>query len=315
MNVAFQKIGIMSIGEMGFHWAKLLKSHGAEVFTYDKDRGEVSRRRAENAGVKSLPSMTALVREADLIVSIVVPFAAKRVAAKVAKAAVKAGRKDLLYLDANAISPMSADAIAKILVPAGVNFVDGCIIGAASKMGKGTIVYVSGPDAARLRDLESFDIPVKVLGPSTNQASAFKVVYAGLTKGLQGLFCELLMGARRFGLLNEIRAQYEESFPGLLDKISSSIVGLRIHAGRRAEEMDELERSFNHHNLKSYMAPAVRKVLQGIAALNVDRASDNGARTGDLIETLELFYEKGLLRSGPTATVSSRRALVNAENS
>jgi len=228
---------------------------------------------------------------------------------------VKAGRKDLLYLDANALSPMSADAIAKILVAAGVNFVDGCIIGAASKMGKGTIVYVSGPDAARLRDLESFDIPVKVLGPSTNQASAFKVVYAGLTKGLQGLFCELLMGARRFGLLNEIRAQYEESFPGLLDKISSSIVGLRIHAGRRAEEMDELERSFNHHNLKSYMAPAVRKVLQGIAALNVDRASDNGARTGDLIETLELFYEKGLLRSGSTATVSSRRALVNAENS
>ena len=83
--MAFQKIGIMSIGEMGFHWAKLLKSHGAEVFTYDKNRGEVSRRRAENAGVKSLPSMTALVREADLIVSIVVPFAAKRVAAKVAK--------------------------------------------------------------------------------------------------------------------------------------------------------------------------------------------------------------------------------------
>jgi 3-hydroxyisobutyrate dehydrogenase-like beta-hydroxyacid dehydrogenase len=315
MNLAFQKIGIMSIGEMGFHWAKLLKSHGVEVLTYDRDRGEVSRKRAENAVVKSLPSMTALVREADLIVSIVAPFAAKRVAAKVAKAAVKADRKDLLYLDANAISPMSADAIAKILIPAGVHFVDGCIIGAASKMGKGTIVYVSGPDATRLCDLESFNIPVKVLGTSTNQASAFKVVYAGLTKGLQGLFCELLMGARRFGLLNEIRAQYEESFPGLLDKISSSIVGLRMHAGRRAEEMDELERSFNHHNLKSYMAPAVRKVLQAIAALEVDQASDHGARTGDLIETLELFYEKGLLRSGSTGAVSSPRAIVTAENS
>jgi hypothetical protein len=25
--VSFQKIGIMSIGEMGFHWAKLVKSH------------------------------------------------------------------------------------------------------------------------------------------------------------------------------------------------------------------------------------------------------------------------------------------------
>lgn len=294
--MAFQKIGIMSIGEMGFHWAKLLKSHGVEVMTYDKDRGEVSRKRAENAGVVSVASMNALVNEAELIVSIVVPFAAKKVAAKVAKAARKTGRKDLLFLDANAISPMTADAIASVLAPAGVNFVDGCIIGGASRMGKGTMVYVSGPDAARMQALEAFNIPVKVLGPITNQASAFKVVYAGLTKGLQGLFCELLMGARKFGLLNEIRSQYEESFPGLLDKISGSIVGLRIHAGRRAEEMDELKRTFHAQGLNSFMAPAAQKVLQAIAALNVGQASESGGRQGDLAETLELFYERGLLQ-------------------
>jgi L-threonate 2-dehydrogenase len=313
--VGFQRIGIMSIGEMGFHWAKLLKSHGVEVMTYDKDRGEVSRKRGENAGVTSVGSMTTLVRDADLIVSIVVPFAAKRVAAKVAKAVKKSGRKDLLYLDANAISPMTADDIAKILIPAGVNFVDGCIIGAASKIGKGTIVYVSGPEAAQLQALETFQIPTKVLGTSTNQASAFKVVYAGLTKGLQGLFCELMMGARRFGLLNEIRAQYEESFPGLLDKVSSSIVGLRIHAARRAEEMDELKKTFNHHGMKSHLAPAVQRVLEAIAELNVGQASDDGARAGDLMETLELFYQNGLLRSGPMDVQLSPQALVNAPNS
>jgi 3-hydroxyisobutyrate dehydrogenase-like beta-hydroxyacid dehydrogenase len=294
--MAFQKIGIMSIGEMGFHWAKLLKSHGVEVLTYDKDRSELSRKRTANAGVKSMASMNALVKEAELIVSIVVPFAAKKVAAKVAKAAAKVGRKDLLYLDANAISPMTADAINSILTPAGVNFIDGCIIGSASRMGKGTIVYVSGPQAARMQELEAFNIPVKILGAQTNQASAFKVVYAGLTKGLQGLFCELLMGARKFGLLNEIRAQYDESFPGLLDKISSSIVGLQIHAGRRAEEMDELKRTFNTHGLDSFMAPAAQKVLRAIAALNLGQASDSGARQGELAEVLELFYQKGLLQ-------------------
>lgn len=297
--MGFQKIGIMSIGEMGFHWAKLLKSHGVEVLTYDKDRGEVSRKRGENAGAKSAASMAELVQTAELIVSIVVPSAATRVAAKVAEAAAQTGRKDLLFLDANAISPMTADEIAKTLAPAKVNFVDGCIIGSAAKMGKGTIVYVSGPDAARMQALESLNIPIKILGPNTNQASAFKVVYAGLTKGLQGLFCELFMGARRFGLLDEVRAQYEESFPGLLDKVSSSIVGLRIHAGRRAEEMDELKRTFNHHGLNSFMAPAVQKVLEAIAALDTGRASDDGARQGDLSETLELFYQKGLLRRNP----------------
>jgi 3-hydroxyisobutyrate dehydrogenase-like beta-hydroxyacid dehydrogenase len=294
--VSYKKIGILSIGEMGFHWAKLLKSHGVEVLTFDRDRGEVSRKRGENAGVKSVPSMAELVQSSELIVSIVVPSAAIPVATNVADAVNKSGRKNLLFLDANAISPMTADEIAALLDPAGVDFVDGCIIGSAAKMGKGTIVYVSGQQASRLKALESFNIPVKVLGPNTNQASAFKVVYAGLTKGLQGLFCELFMGARRFGLLKELSAQYEDSFPGLIDKVSSSIVGLRIHAGRRAEEMDELKRTFNHHGMESFMAPAVQKVLESIAALEIEKASESGARQGDLQETLELFYQKGLLQ-------------------
>ncbi len=294
--MAFQRIGILSIGEMGYHWAKILTSRGIEVLTYAKDRSETTRKRAENVGVKCVPSTATLIKDADLIVSIVVPSAAKRVATKVAKAAAKSGRRNLLYLDANAISPMTADQIGKILQPSGINFVDGCIIGSATKMDKGAVVYVSGPQAARIQELESYGFSVRVLGSTVAQASAFKVVYAGLTKGLQGLFVELLMGARRFGLLDEILKRYEESFPGLLDKVTSSIVGLRIHAARRAEEMDELKRTFGHHGMKAFMAPAVQKVLQSIAELDVGKASDTGAREGDLLETLELFFKKGLLQ-------------------
>jgi putative dehydrogenase len=297
--MAFQRIGILSIGEMGFHWAKLLKSHGVQVLTYDQGRSDVSRKRAENAGVTSLPAMTRLVDDADLIVSIVVPFAARRVAEDVANAVAQSGRKELLYLDANAISPMSADEIAGTLTRVGIRFIDGCIIGSAARVGKGTIVYASGPQADRIENLQSFGIPVRILGTGTNQASAFKVVYAGLTKGLQALFIELLMGARRFGLLDPIRSQYEESFPGLLDKVSSSIVGLRIHAARRAEEMDELKRTFSHYGMDAFMAPAAQSVLEAIAALAAGQASASGARAGDLSEVLELFYEKGLLQSSP----------------
>jgi 3-hydroxyisobutyrate dehydrogenase-like beta-hydroxyacid dehydrogenase len=304
--MAFQRIGILSIGEMGYHWARVLAGRGVKVLTYAKDRSETTRQRAEKIGVECVPSMESLVRDADLIVSIVVPFAAKRVANKVAKATAKSGRKDLLYLDANAISPMTADQIGKILQPSGVNFVDGCIIGSASKMDKGAVVYVSGPQAPMIQELEAFGFSVKVLGPTVAQASAFKVVYAGLTKGLQGLFVELLMGARAFGLLDEILKRYEESFPGLLDKVTSSIVGLRIHAGRRAEEMDELKRTFNHHRMKSFMAPAAQKVLQAIAALDVSKPSDSGAREGELLETLELFFGKGLLQKHKPSSAPGR---------
>ena len=294
--MAFERIGILSIGEMGYHWAKILTGRGVEVLTYAKDRSETTRKRAETVGVKCVPSTVTLVKDTDLIVSIVVPSAAKRVATKVAKAAAKSGRRNLLYLDANAISPMTANAIEKVLQPSGVDFVDGCIIGSATKMDKGAVVYVSGPQAAKIQDLEPHGFSVKVLGPTVAQASAFKVVYAGLTKGLQGLFVELLMGAKRFGLLDEILKRYEESFPGLLDKLTSSIVGLRIHAARRAEEMDELKRTFGYHGMKAFMAPAAQRVLQSIAELDVGKASASGGREGDLLETLELFFKKGLLQ-------------------
>jgi hypothetical protein len=255
--------------------------------------------------------LPALVKNADLIVSIVVPFAAIAVAAKVAEAAAQTGRADLLYLDANAISPMTAEQIGNTLASGGVEFVDGCIIGSASKIDKGAVIYVSGPRASRVEELQASGLTVKVLGPVVAQASAFKVVYAGLTKGLQGLFVELLMGARKFGLLDEITKRYEESFPGLLDKITPSIIGLRIHAGRRAEEMVELKETFNHHGMKAFMAPAAQKVLESIAALDVRKASESGAREGDLLQTLELFFAKGLLQESASGTSPRQVQAVN----
>jgi putative dehydrogenase len=304
--VAFAKIGIMSIGEMGYHWAKLLKARGAEVLTYDRDRSPVTQKRAENAGVKSTGSLAELCSSTDIIVSIVVPSAATKIAAEIAQAAVKTNRKNLIYFYANAISPMTAEAINSILTENSVNFVDGCIIGSASKMDKGSVVYASGAEADRILDLGRFGLSVQVLGTGTSQASAFKVVYAGLTKGLQGLFVELLMGAKRFGLLDEIIKRYDESFPGLLEKVSSSIVGLRIHAARRAEEMDELQRTYAHYGMQAFMAPAIQKVLGSIAELEIRETSEKGAREGDLMETLELFYQQGLLSNTRLASPAGK---------
>src|SRR5512134_1467992 len=109
--MAFQRIAILSIGEMGYQWARLLFSRGVEVLSYLKGRSEATHRRAAEAGVKVLPSMKQLVAEADLIVSIVVPFAAPRVAASLAKTLLKTPKQGVLFLDANAISPITAEEI------------------------------------------------------------------------------------------------------------------------------------------------------------------------------------------------------------
>jgi 3-hydroxyisobutyrate dehydrogenase-like beta-hydroxyacid dehydrogenase len=294
--MSFQRIGILSIGEMGFHWARLLTGKNIEVLTFDKNRSQVTRRRAVNAGVTSVPSMVELASASDLIVSLVVPTAARQVATELASALSEIEKKSLYFLDANAISPMTAKMIQNSLADLPVTFIDGCIIGSAAKLSQDTILYVSGPAAAKIELLRDYGFTVKTLGPEICQASAFKIIYAGLTKGLQGLLVELLMGAKSLNLLDQLIECYDDRFPGLVKKVGRGISALPVHAGRRAQEMDELQQTLQYCGLTSEMAPAVRKVLESIAALNLAKATEDGTRKGSLQETLALLGDNGLIR-------------------
>ena len=305
--MSFNQIGILSIGEMGYHWARTLGAHGAKVLTFAGDRSEATQSRAESVGVELVPSLEDLVSRANLIVSIVVPFAAKPVAQGVARALTKRGRSDLLYVDANATSPMTAEEIGRILSRAQARFVDGCILGGAARIDQGTMVYVSGEHASSVVPLNELGLSVKVLGTGLTQASAFKVIHAGLTKGLAGLFTELLVGAEKFGILDETLEDYERSYPGIASKVGQSMLSLPLHAGRRAEEMVELRETYLHYGLNPVLVPAVQKVLKGIAALKPGEGAGARARTESLVEMIKSFTERGLLRNGPSPKKPSHR--------
>jgi hypothetical protein len=57
--------------------------------------------------------------------------------------------------------------------------------------------------------------------------------------------------------------------------------------------------------MKAFMAPAAQKVLQSIAELDLGRASETGQREGDLMETVDLFFRKGLLQQEQEKSSSS----------
>ncbi len=305
--MGFNQIGILSIGEMGYHWARTLGANGAKVLTFAGDRSEATRRRAESVGVELVPSLEDLVSRADLIVSIVVPFAAKPVAQGVARALNKCGRSEFLYVDANATSPMTAEEIGRILSRVQARFVDGCIIGGAARIDQGTMVYFSGEHAKDLEALNELGLSVKVLGTGLTQASAFKVIHAGLTKGLAGLFTELLVGAEKLGLLDETLEDYERSYPGTASKVGQTMLSLPLHAGRRAEEMVELRETYLHYGLNPIIVPAVEKVLKGIAALKPGEGAGRKARADSLVDVIKSFTERGLLRNGRSPKKPSHR--------
>jgi 3-hydroxyisobutyrate dehydrogenase-like beta-hydroxyacid dehydrogenase len=292
--MSFNRIGILSIGEMGYHWARVLTAHGVEVVTLDAGRSAATRERARSLGVKLVPSMDDLIAQVELTVSIVVPSAAKDVAERVASALTNSRQSGFLYMDANAISPMTAEALSRTLARAQAHYVDGCIIGGAAKIDQGTVVYVSGPEANRLVVLNDLGLRVKVLGEGTTQASAFKILHAGLSKGLAGLFTELLVGASALGLLDETLKDYDQNYPGLLEKISNSIGSLPVHARRRSEEMIELRETFAHYGVAPIVVPAVERILNSIADLDAGAA---GTRRQSLADAIKLFSDKRLLQA------------------
>ncbi|MDH3445951.1 MAG: NAD(P)-binding domain-containing protein [Deltaproteobacteria bacterium] len=294
--MSLKSIGILSIGEMGYHWARVLGNHGVKVISSADGRSPATCERARSVGVELVPSIEELVSKVDLIVSIVVPFAAKEVADHVARALAKYGRRGLLYMDANAVSPMTAEALARTITQAEAIYVDGCIIGGAAKIDQGTVVYVSGAQAHRLSDLNRSGLRVKVLGAGATQASAFKILHAGLSKGLAGLFTELLVGANALGLLNETMEDYDENYPGLLQKIGNSIASLPVHAKRRSEEMIELRETFAHFGINPLVVPSVETLLKTIADSNSRAPSPAEKRQETLVDTIKLFADRGLLQ-------------------
>ncbi len=284
------RVGILSTGEMGHRVATVLIRHGLEVVTCLAGRSARTAGLAARAGVSDVQTPEEVVALSDMVISIVVPAAAEDVARTVANA-IAATKKPLLFADANAVSPMTARRIAGIVTDAGGHFVDVCIIGSAAKVGQGTILYASGTWAEEFADLNSCGLRIRILGDRPGQASAFKIVYAGLTKGVSALMAELLILAQGLGILNEIMEEYRAKFPDLVGFAESNIPGLPFRAARRSEEMEELARTIADTGLHPVMAPASGRLLASLGDLHFrSQYSDEDEKKWDLKHVIALLY-------------------------
>ncbi|MCL6564719.1 MAG: DUF1932 domain-containing protein [Firmicutes bacterium] len=256
-------VGVLSPGEMGAALGRRLSAQGMRVVTWLEGRSEATRRRALEAGITSVERLEALMA-ADLILSVVPPSQAPVVAGVVAQAAARCEPKPL-YLDLNAVSPTSVRALAQPLQRQGVEVVDGAIFGGASQVGGRTFLALAGPAADRAFALLHPALDLKVVGPSLGDASGLKMLYAGLTKGISSLAVELLAAAAKLEAESLILEWWGERFPDLTSFLAEGLPGLAARAGRRAQEMAELEAWLTSIGLSAAMAKAAKETLTQLA--------------------------------------------------
>jgi 3-hydroxyisobutyrate dehydrogenase-like beta-hydroxyacid dehydrogenase len=232
-------IGILSPGDMGHTVGQRLKSNGLRVVAQLADRSARTRQLAAKVGIEEVSSYDALVGEADIVLCILVPAEAGVAAQKVADALRSTGA-DLLYADCNAIAPQTTIKMGETITDAGGRFVDASIIGPPPRREGATRFYASGVHAKELAQLEDYGLEVPVISDRVGDASAIKMCYAGLTKGLTALCTELLVAAEALGIREALFAEYNLSQAAMLKRIEGGLPGMPPKSRRWVGEMEEI---------------------------------------------------------------------------
>jgi 3-hydroxyisobutyrate dehydrogenase-like beta-hydroxyacid dehydrogenase len=253
-------IGIISPGDMGHALGAVLVQHGLRVLTNLQGRSPRTAALAAQAGMIDVADDETLVREADLVLSVLVPAQAQAFAERIA-AAMRATHCTPLFADCNAISPRTALSIERLLHEVGAKVVDVGIIGSPPRVGRAeTRLYASGPSAERLSVLNEYGLDVQIIGPQVGQASGLKMCYASLTKGLTALATQALTAGQALGLTETLTSELRESQAELLQWFERQVPHMPPKAYRWVGEMEEIARTFADLGLPSQM-------LEGAAAL------------------------------------------------
>ncbi|MCE7986201.1 MAG: NAD(P)-dependent oxidoreductase [Caldilinea sp. CFX5] len=243
MNQSPPTVAIISPGDMGHVVGKVLAGHGLHVITALHSRSERTRQLAQRAGIHDVGTLEQVVRRADIILSILVPDQAVATAQVVAQALADANQ-EVLYVDCNAIAPQTAHEIGRIISGAGSRYVDAGIIGPPPHKPGTTRFYAAGPEAATFAQLNNFGLAIINLGPEIGQASAFKMCYAALTKGLTALGTELLTAAEAFGISQPLAQEFANSQAALYKQLQQALPGMPAKAHRWIGEMEEIAQTF-----------------------------------------------------------------------
>ena len=286
MNMAVERVAILSPGDMGHAVGRSLREGGLEVITYLEGRSERTRGLAAAAGIVDVPDLETLVEGADLVLSIMVPSEAVALARDVGQAIRTVG-SDVYFADCNAISPQTTMEIEEIIAGDGGRFIDGSIIGGPPRGGYRPRFYVSGENAGVMSELDGMGIIVKQMGDEVGRASGIKMCYAGLTKGTSALHVAVLSLAESLGLSEELAAEFESSQPAAFEAMQSGISRLPARAGRWIGEMEEIAATYGSQGLPPGFhqgAASIYRLLSRTPYAD-ERAEtvDDGRTTGETI--------------------------------
>jgi len=260
-HMASKNILLLHPGNMGATIGACAAVSGAQVHWLSAQRSAASRARAEKAALIEAKDFGAAIKQSEIVLSICPPDAAMDVAKQVA--AQKFGG---IYVDANAVSRATAEAIGKIVTASGASFVDGGIIGSPVKQAGTTRLYLSGEKAQEIAELFTGSmLDTRSIGTVPGEASALKVAYAAWTKGTDALILAIRALAAHEGVEDALLQEWRISQPALEKKCTQAAASAAPKMWRYVGEMKEIAEAFEVAGLPGGFHNAAAEVCQRLA--------------------------------------------------
>lgn len=274
-------VAIIAQGAMGAGTAARLTANGVDVVTWLEGRSSASRARAEKAGMRAVD--LAGIAAADIILSIVPPSDALQLAEQLVPT-LKSSKTKPLYADMNAVSSGKVEQVAAVIAPTGCTFSDGGIIGPPPRPDtRNTVYFFAGVPADRVAPLAKGGLEVKMVDGPIGAASALKMSYAAIGKGLTALTSASILMAERYGAKEALLEELQRSQPNILKGVSWAVPDMFVKAYRFVGEMEEIAEQSGRESTAA--------IYNGIADLYREIAADQDGPKKD-VAILDSFFKK-----------------------
>lgn len=280
-------IGILSPGDMGHGVGARLVENGLRVIYCSDGRSERTRNLAQAANIEAVPTYDALVNQADIVLSILVPAAAKSAATMIAMALTRT-KADVLYVDCNAIAPQTAIEIGQIITDAGGAFLDASIIGGPPRGEYSPRIYIAGDDTHQVAFLNDYGLNIISLSERPGDASALKMCFAASTKGSTALYVTLMTAARALGVSDALIEEFK--LGQRMDNVERGVTRVAVKARRFVGEMEEMDKTFTAVGIQPNMLAGAAEIYRLMGKTHLaDRVPEDTSPFPTLEETLDIM--------------------------
>ena len=266
-------IAVIGFGEAGQTFASA-GGWGGRARAYDRLTEDAATRDKkwtdyQAAGVVGSYTAADAVDGAEVILSLVTADQALAVAVEAAHSIAPGA----LYCDLNSVAPETKRAGARAIEAAGGHYIDVAVMSPVQPAAMAAPLLLSGAKAedAALALARLGFTNIRVVGRDVGRASSIKMIRSVMIKGIEALSAECVLAASEAGVLDEVVASLDASWPGAdwAGRADYNLDRMMVHGLRRSAEMEEVVRTLDDLGVGSDMSrgTVVRQAAVGSLGL------------------------------------------------